>query len=427
MKFWDSKLRLAPHRATTAHVASLYPWAGAQMLGNRGPYLGTDALSGRSAFHFDIFEAYAAGRITNTNMMILGQPGMGKSALMKTWLRRTKAVYGSDRVVAIVDVKGEYTDLAEHLGLRHVRLTPGGTTRINPLDVHESVEPDDRRRRRSTMIQALLGTVLKRSLTTSEEVGIWAAVTAIEQITEPTLADIGYLFAQPTSEMAELARRSTDELTTGLYELSMATDRILHQSFRGMFDGRSTVNLAASTNGVVIDLSATHHDREALPLVMVAASAHLQDILTSTMAAKKIQVLDESWRMVEFEATARYLQAAWKLGRTYGVGNVAVLHKPDDLASQSNEGSAASKIAHGLVADTAVRIMFAQTQRDLNRHGSLLGITEHEKDAISGLTRGQSLWKVGTHTAVLNHYLDLNSIEGALCNTDQAVTTTAVP
>lgn len=111
------RLRLGSHRATTAHSCSIYPWGVHASLGNRGPLLGRDLLAGGSAFHFDPFETYAApgaGRhgVTNTNMMILGQPGIGKSALVKTWLARTAAIYGSARFVAVVDVKGEYQPLA---------------------------------------------------------------------------------------------------------------------------------------------------------------------------------------------------------------------------------------------------------------------------------------------------------------------------
>ena len=86
-------------------------------------------------------------------MMIFGNPGMGKSALLKTMLLRSVAIYGSERFVAIVDVKGEYTPLAEVLGLPVVKLSPGGIVRVNPLEVR--TRDEDRVMRQHEMVQAL--------------------------------------------------------------------------------------------------------------------------------------------------------------------------------------------------------------------------------------------------------------------------------
>ena len=108
-------LRLRPHRGTTAHVASLYPFSVQGALGHRGPYLGVDLLAGGAEFCWDPFESYAAGTVTNPNCWILGEPGNGKSALVKSLLWRMAAIYGTGgqgRWIAIADPKGEYAPLA---------------------------------------------------------------------------------------------------------------------------------------------------------------------------------------------------------------------------------------------------------------------------------------------------------------------------
>ena len=118
-----SSLRLAYHRGTTAHVASIYPFSVQGSLGHRGTYIGLDLLAGGSEFCWDPFEAYAAGLVTNPNGWVLGEPGNGKSALVKCLLWRQAAVYGTGnagRWMAIADPKGEYASLAEHLGLTTV-------------------------------------------------------------------------------------------------------------------------------------------------------------------------------------------------------------------------------------------------------------------------------------------------------------------
>ncbi|MGH3442295.1 MAG: ATP-binding protein, partial [Nitriliruptorales bacterium] len=117
-------LRLSYHRGTTAHISSLYPFSVQPPFGARGPYIGVDLLAGGAPFCWDPFEAYATGAVTNPNVWVLGEPGGGKSALIKCLLARMATIYGhgpDGRWVAIADPKGEYLPLAEHLGLTVLR------------------------------------------------------------------------------------------------------------------------------------------------------------------------------------------------------------------------------------------------------------------------------------------------------------------
>lgn len=143
-------LRLPRHRATTAHLASAYPFVAEGACGASGVYLGRNILTGGGAFAYDPFVAYRAGLVTNPNMLLAGEPGVGKSATAKCFLYRAAGVFG--RWVAIVDPKGEYEGLAATLGLKVLRLFPGGATRINPLDGATS-RPDDREGRRASPVR----------------------------------------------------------------------------------------------------------------------------------------------------------------------------------------------------------------------------------------------------------------------------------
>ena len=87
-------LPLPRHRATTAHLCSAYPFAAEIGLGGRGVYLGSNLLTGGGGFTFDPFEAYADGIVTNPNMLIAGEPGVGKSATAKTFIHRCVGVFG---------------------------------------------------------------------------------------------------------------------------------------------------------------------------------------------------------------------------------------------------------------------------------------------------------------------------------------------
>jgi hypothetical protein len=124
------------------------PFSVQASFGHRGSYVGVDLLAG-GEFCWDPFEAYASGLVTNPNGWAIGEPGNGKSALVKCPKWRQAAIYGQDpggRWIAIVDPKGEYATLAERLGLATVRLMPGGATRVNPLAPGPAAahEPEDR-------------------------------------------------------------------------------------------------------------------------------------------------------------------------------------------------------------------------------------------------------------------------------------------
>jgi hypothetical protein len=415
-----SRLRLPRHRGTTAHLGSAYPFQAGPGLGPNGVFLGTDVLAGGAGFAYDPFELYGAGALTNPNMLFAGEPGVGKSAAAKTFIYRSVGVFG--RWVAIADPKGEYLPLAEALGLTVVRLHPGGRDRLNPLDRQLPAGPPgngEMAAHQAATVEALLGSVLHRELAPLEDAAVGWAVghLARSRVTSPTLADLAAVLGDPPLELAEQARLQPAELAREVSPVTYGLGKLLDRSLRGMFDGTTTVRLDPSGPGMVLDLSAVHHDPEALTLVMIAATSWLQSVLTAPDGPRRLQVLDEAWCLLHCERTSRYLQACWKLCRAYGVANVAIVHRLSDLRSQADDGTAAAKLSMGLLADTQTRVLFRQSVDQLTDAQSLLGLTSTEAQLLSRLCRGRALWKVADHTAVVQHLIARR--EWPFCDTDQ--------
>ena len=416
------RLRLTRHRGTTAQVASAYPFQADAGLGDRGVYLGTNLLAGGAGFAFCPFEAYGDGLVTNPNILVAGEPGTGKSASMKAFLHRSVGVFG--RWVAIADPKGEYRLLADALGLEVIRLHPGGQDRLNPLDPAASDDTlGERGGHQAEMAAALVGTVLRRDLSPAEDAALgWAVAHVIARRGDdrpeecPTLADVAALLADPPAALAERARMSGADLARRVEAVTWGISKLLDRQLRGMFDGPTTVRLDPDGRGVVLDLSAVHHDPEALALVMVAATAWLRTVLAAPGGPPRLQVLDEAWSLLASERTSRYLQACWKLGRAYGVANVAVVHRLSDLRSQADDGTATAKVGMGLLADTQTRVLFRQSSDQVDDARALLGLTGPETRLLSLLARGRALWKAGGGTAVVAHRLA--RAEATMCDTD---------
>ena len=418
------RLRLPRHRTTTAHLCSAFPFVAEGGLGAGGVYLGVNVLTGGSGFAYDPFEAYAAGLVTNPNLLIAGEPGTGKSATAKCLIHRACGVFG--RWVAIADPKGEYRSLANHLGLDVIRLHPGGTARINPLDpgpAGAASDPEETARRQSQMAAALLGSVLHRDLTPVEDAVVgWACLHLVR--THPdqaTLADLAAVLADPTPDMAQRARVTPLELARQVEAATYGLGKLLDRSLRGMFDGPTTVDLDWSGPGIVLDLSAVHQDPEALTLVMLCVTAWLQSVLARPDGPPRLQVLDEAWSLLAAERTSRYLQACWKLGRSYGVANIAIVHRFSDLRAQADDGTATAKVAAGLLADTQTRVLFRQASDQVADAKALLGLTATEAAVLGRLCRGRAIWKVGGRTAVVQHAIGPG--EEAFCDTDTRMAT----
>lgn len=414
-------LPLPRHRATTAHLCSAYPFAAEIGLGARGVYLGSNLLTGGGGFTFDPFEAYADGIVTNPNMLIAGEPGVGKSATAKTFIHRSVGVFG--RQATIVDPKGEYLPLAESLGLTVVKLHPGGSTRINPLDPgpNSSGDDEERVRRQAEMLATLLGSVLRRDLSPVEDAVLAGAMAhlANSQVSEPTLGDVAALLVRPTADMVP-TEVTDEELARSVEALPYALGKLLDRSLRGMFDGPSTVSIDWHGPGVVIDLSAVHHDADALTLVLIATTAWLQTLMATPGGPRRLQVLDEAWALLGSERTSKYLQACWKLSRAYGVANLAIIHRLSDLRSQTDDGTTAAKVSMGLLADTQTRVLFRQSTDQVVEAGAVLGLTSTESQLLPRLVKGRALWKVAGRSAVVAHRIGPN--ERWFCDTDAAMT-----
>lgn len=414
-----SGLRVARHRATTAQLAGLYPFVASRALPHSAVVIGLDRLGESGVFRYDPFALYRAGALTNPNLVVFGEPGTGKSAAVKALCRRLAA--DQPTYVAIIDPKGEYAPLAEMLGLAVIQLRPGGQDRLNPL-ARSGVHDD--RLRRTALLHGLLAIAARRDLTGVEEAALTWIVDELDQRRgpEPILADVLRLLGEPSPSMVEQSRRSASDLTGELDQLRLACGRLVERDFAGMFDAHSTVTTDPAGPGVVLDLSALHHDSQALALVMAAGAAWLQGTLgapRSGTGVRRVQVLDEAWALLASERTARYLQTCFKLCRAWGVANIAVSHRISDLSAQADDGTATSKIAAGLLADTQTRVVFRQAADQIPGAQRLLGLSDTQAKLLPSLGRGCALWRVGTSAHLVEHVLRDDDL--AICDTDGAL------
>ncbi|MBL7498720.1 ATP-binding protein [Frankia sp. CNm7] len=469
--------------ATTAHLCALSPLSIESALPPTGPLLGTDRLAG-GAFHFDLITAYEHGLIQGPNMLISGAGAHGKSALAKAYLHRTTALTtpaGRPRWTAVLDPKGEWTTLGHRLGHAVLRLQPGGTLRVNPLDTTPGItattapaaarpatrpvgghaaartspttrsatsaprhrvpagQPDDETgdevgdvaARRAAVLETLLAIALDRPALDPGQQRL--LVETARRLTTrpgaaasgpdaPTLHDVRHLLAQPDHTLADDLDTTLDELLDRRRPLLDATVTLLEHDLRGICDGPTSTGLRWHTApGLVLDLSALLTQPRTLKLVLTAATGWLAAVMYGQPHAHKVTIVDEAWIALDDPAITRHLHNQWRLGRQFGQVNILITHAIADLDTQrAGPAFAGTRTAEGLLNTTSVRVYLHQNPEHVGRLLTDMGLTRRQAALLDQLPPFTALWQIGARTALVDHHI--TSDEWTFADTDTAMT-----
>jgi AAA-like domain len=422
------KSRQLAHLVTTANIGAAYPFMAQGSLGTRGVYIGQD-LYGAGGFCYDPWELYPH-IITSPNMLVIGQLGKGKSAKVKTYVDR-QLVFG--RRAFIMDPKdqggqGEYTRLCQANGVRAIRLEPGGSVRINPLDTRVGgggLTPLQIRTDQLTVLFSLCEATLKRDLGESERFAIDSALSAaarqaLERGSEPTLNDVAEHLIHPSEHAAGRIGMGRDELLLAGRDVAMALVRLCEGNLAGMFDGQTSPDIDFMAPLVSLDMSALYQS-EALGILMVCAQARIQRALMADRSVRRILVIDEGWAVLSNLAVARWLQHSIKMARATGVQVILIIHRLSDLTAAGPPDSEQVQLAKGMLSDTETQVIFTQSTAEVERAKDLLQLNSAQADAIPNLAPHVALWRVGRYTSEIRHRL-LTEDEKWIVDTDERMT-----
>jgi type IV secretory pathway VirB4 component len=406
------------HRVTTRHLQAAYLFQSEGGLGSRGVYIGRDVFGG--SFVYDPFELYDAGVIKNPNMVIAGQLGYGKSALVKTYLAR-QLIFGRTAVV-LSPKPGEYDPLAEAFGVTPIRIAPGGHARLNPLDatLFTGVPAETATQLRESLLVALAASALDRPLQPEEAVACDVALFGAGDPAHVALPAVVERLLEPTDTMAGQASTDLATLRHDGRKVGLALRRLVQGDLRGMFDGPTSPSVRMDRQLTVLDLSAVWGS-DALGILMLCTSAWLQAIRARVGAGKRIEVVDEAWAVLEKRAVAQGMRQQFKLSRGYGLQNIMVIHGVTDLSAAGDQ----ALIALGLLRDTETRVVLNTPADEVPAAARALGLTATQAAELPRMGEGRALWKVGRRTFLVDHRY--SRAEAALINTNQAMTTRAAP
>ena len=122
----------------SSSVAAVFPFVRTFVMDKGGIMLGENKIN-----HFPfIFNIWERGELyQNSNGMIIGKSGSGKSVTIKTIMARSAVLMGIESLV--LDAEGEYVVVAESLCGFNVTISPTSDKVINIFDIDAEVVKDE--------------------------------------------------------------------------------------------------------------------------------------------------------------------------------------------------------------------------------------------------------------------------------------------
>ncbi|MGD9530919.1 MAG: DUF87 domain-containing protein [Dehalococcoidia bacterium] len=379
-------------QGTTTQICGLFPFAVSSGSTPAGVPVGRHMHTAEPV-GLDPAEWLRAGLVSNTGMWIQGQPGIGKSTIVKRMMTGLIAFGG----VAVIpgDVKGEYSRLVEHLGGRVWKIGRGLHS-LNPLDpgplraAVAAASGDNRARlleqiraRQMSLLDALV--VIVRGETTVTErrlLGVALDLAATAQA-EPIIPDVVRVLTNPPAELLAIAACENEtEFRRDARDLLNTLGLLCGGAIRGIFDQPSSVTADLNTPALSLDISALDDDDdEVVAAAMLSSWAWAAAVIDGSAAAGRqrtvIRIQDELWRALRVApGLVERSDRVTRLGRHRGEISMQVTHSLDDLDALPTEADRAK--ARGLAARNGVLVLGGMAAKELDAIRTITPLTDQE-------------------------------------------------
>jgi hypothetical protein len=444
----------AQFQATTVQACGLFPFIAGAGSPLAGTPIGRHQLDGEVVC-LDPIRWMREGLITNPGMFVLGQPGVGKSTLVKRLIMG--AVHRGDGVLILGDPKPDYVLVTEHVGGQVIRVGRGAD-RLNPLDAgplgavlpHLSAAEAARvrtevRARRLSLLMALCVLVRGEPLGNAEEVVLGAAIDLLDERLRgtPVIPDVLHVIDEGPDALRAAARADDRrEYRSRTASLTFALDLLLNGTLAGVFDQQTTTPIDLDAPMTCVDISRTGGAGDKLLTAAMLctwasgfACADAAGLLAETGLAPRrsyLTVLDELWRALRgAPGLVEHADALTRLNRSKGLASIFITHSLADLDALPTEEDRAK--ARGFAERSAITVMAALPPRELAKVSEITPLTGPERDLVASWSapdswqpggrhpgRGKYLVKTGGRLGIPVEMF-LVEAERSLYDTDQAI------
>ncbi len=407
MEYWVS----------SRNIGAIYPGVFTDTLACGSVFIGREQSSG--PFLYNPFELYLQGVLTSPNLLVFGQIGYGKSAFVKALLSRHLAIGYRG---CVLDPKGEYGHLVPGLGGSTFSFGKGPGTGLNPLASlsYAQMGFDGRISHHSRLdnLVLTLNASFQREVSPIESFVLDECLSEIERRRqELDLFDIYDALMETRDLESRRFGAFAPEASHVAGQMALELRRYLFGDLQGVIDGpKGDSSQGLSLDGFLhVDLfSALRPEsmRVGVPVFLALLSKQLVHSSDRYLIA-----LDEAWLALASPGCIGFFRSYWKLSRGYGISNIAVVHRSEDLAATGEMGSVNERVANGLVSDSQTFVVFHLDPISARNLGDLLKLSSTEVALIGTLPRGRCLWKVADSTFLVD--VMLTNSEETLFNTDQ--------
>lgn len=325
--------------------------------------------------------------LKNPNGFIFGVPGSGKSFLAK--LEMLYSVLQTEDEVIILDPEREYTGLAELLGGEVIYISENSQTHINPLDLIENPDKNDKT---YDPIKAKLDLLLS----------IFSAIMGDQEITpiqRTTIDEVMHItykkHKKPTLKeyYDELVAYEKTASTAEIKEDTAYLRQTLHLYVHGSMNTFSNItNVNIQKRFVVYDISDLGRHLQTLGMMIV-----LENIWDRIAQNRKNNIgtriyIDEMYLMFKSEQSANFFYELYKRARKWGGIPTGITQNVDDLLR--------SELARTMLSNTQFVIMLAQNATDREQLAQLLKIAPETMNYVANSSSGCGLIYAGEYGTI---------------------------
>jgi hypothetical protein len=408
------------YQATTTQACGLFPFLAGGGTPTAGTPIGRHQLWGEVVC-LDPLAWLRAGLVTNPGMFVLGQPGTGKSTLVKRLV--TGAVATGSIALILGDTKPDYAMLTRHLDGQVIRIGRG-LDRINPLDAGplgqalrrmSGADADvlrwEVRSRRLSLLMALCTLVREGQVSNAEEVILGRAIDLVDErlapAREPAVPDVLAVIEQGPDTLRAAARCATvEQYQRRVSDLVFTLDLLCTGSLAGVFDGPTTRPLDLEAPAVSVDISRVGAAGDKLLTAamlctwaygfgMADAAAALAELGIAPRRSY-VAVIDELWRALRgAPGLVEYADSLTRLNRAKGMASIMITHSLADLDALATEEDRAK--ARGFADRCAITVLAGLPPRELARVHQITPLTEPEQELVTSWSAPESWQPGGAH------------------------------
>jgi type IV secretory pathway VirB4 component len=360
----------------TDSISTTFPFTSASLTSNEGILYGINRHN-NSLVLFDRF------KLENSNSLILGKAGSGKSYLVKLEIIRN-LMLGTD--VIVIDPENEYRALADATGGTYLNFSLNSDTRINPLDLpppYEGETGEDILRTAIVTAHSLISLMVGGLTPEEDNVLDQALLQAYQRKGITTnISTHGNPAPLLTDVVAIL------QTAPAASHLVARLGKYINGTFAGLFNQPTNIDL----NKGFIVFSIRDLEEQLRPIGSYMILTFIWNKIRHELR-KRLLIIDEAWILLQHDDSASYLYSFAKRARKYYLGMTTISQDVEDFLD--------SKYGRSIINNTSLQILLKQSTSAIEKVAGAFNLTEGEKLLLLESDIGEGLFFAGqNHIAI---------------------------